>query len=206
MGSGPVTDEFQQSISRQILDPRVANLLFPQLETLARQQQEFGQRAQNIAGQMQTSFQPQAFQGPDEVTKAQIALGEQALLNQAAANRAGIARGLGGQPGASQVLQRMAGIQAGVQRNPLLFSAMQQQTEREAMANQQRLQAQQAGNAALLQQLATYQAPTQSLIQGFQPLLGAAGVTGAQEQLAIKGEKRRTALNQQYEGMKSGLR
>jgi hypothetical protein len=82
---------------------------------------------------------------------------------------------------------------------------MQQQTEREAMANQQRLQAQQAGNAALLQQLAAYQAPTQSLIQGFQPLLGAAGVTGGQEQFAIKGEKSRRALNQQYEGMKSGM-
>lgn len=204
MGSGPVTDEFQQSISRQILDPRVANLLFPQLETLAKQQQQFGERAQNIAGQMQTGFQPQAFQGPDEVTRAQIALGEQALLNQAAANRAGIARTTVGQPGASQVLQRLAGIQAGVQRNPLLFSAMQQQTEREAMANQQRLQAQQAGNAALLQQLAAYQAPTQSLIQGFQPLLGAAGVTGAQEQLAIKGEKRRTALGEQYSQMKAG--
>lgn len=198
MGGGGPTAEYQQSATRNILDPRVAGLLFPQLSGLAQQQEQFGQQAQNIAGQMQTSFQPQAFQGPDDVTRAQIALGEQALLNQAAANRAGIARGLGAQPGASQVLQRMAGIQAGVQRNPLLFSAMQQQTEREAMANQQRMQAQQAGNAALLQQLATYQAPIQSAIQGFQPLLGAAGVTGSQEQFAMKGEGRQRAVQNQY--------
>lgn len=197
MGGAP-TAEFQQSATRNILDPRVAELLFPQLQNLARQQEQFGQQAQNIAGQMQTVFQPQAFQGPDEVTRAQIALGEQALLNQAAANRAGIARSMAAQPGASQALQRIAGIQAGIQRNPLLFTAMQQQTEREAMANQQRLQAQQAGNAALLQQLATYQAPIQSVVQGFQPLLGAAGVTGTQEQFAMKGEGRQTRVQDQY--------
>lgn len=197
MGGAP-TAEYQQSATRNILDPRVAALLFPQLSNLAQQQEKFGTQAQNIAGQLQTSFQPQAFQGPDDVTRAQIALGEQALLNQAAANRAGIARSMVAQPGASQVLQRMAGIQAGVQRNPLLFSAMQQQTEREAMANQQRMQAQQAGNAALLQQLATYQAPIQSTIQGFQPLLGAAGVTSSQEQFAMKGEGRQRAVQNQY--------
>jgi len=195
MGSGPVTDEFQKSVSRALIDPRVSNLLFPQLNQLAQQQQQFGQQAQQIGGQIQTEV---ASQGPDEVTRALLSQANQALGQQTGAQQQQIAQAFRGQPGVSQVLQQQAAMRSRLQANPLLFSAMQQQGQREAQQMQMR-------NAALLQQLGAYQAPIQSAVQAFQPLLGAAQATGGQEQFAIKGEQRRSALNQQYGQASSGF-
>jgi hypothetical protein len=197
MGGAP-TAEYQQTATKTMLDPKIAEALLGQIADIRRLQPGFETAAQNIAGQFQTQFNPQAAQGPDAVTRAQIALGEQNLLNQAAGVRAGIARNLVGQPGASQALQRIATTQARIQQNPLMFTALQQQAERENMANQMRLQGMQAGNAALLQQLAAYQAPIQSAVQATSPILAGGQLTGTQQQFAMKGERSVGGVNQMY--------
>lgn len=178
MGGGPRTSEYQRSVTRNILDPRIEALLFPQLDSLAQLQQDFIGQSRSIAEQMQID---PSFGGPDAVTRAQMAMGQQGLLNQAEANRAEIARNVGFGAG-GQALQRIAGMQSSLQANPLMFQAMQEQRTRE-------LQGMQARNAALLQQLGAYQAPSQSLIGALNPLLQAGQATGSQFQYAEKGEK-----------------
>jgi hypothetical protein len=93
-----------------------------------------------------------AFQmSPDAITRGLAAQATQGMAQQAAAQRAQIASQFRGQPGQSNVLQRLADVQTRLQQNPLLFQAFQQQQARELSQAQQNQAARESANQAALQ-------------------------------------------------------
>ncbi|NDC24866.1 hypothetical protein EB118_16915 [bacterium] len=96
----------------------------------------------------QTGFQ--FAQTPDAMTRAIAAAATQGLTEQAATQRANLARQFRGQPGAARALMAQADMQTRLQQNPLLFQAFQQQQGRELAQAQQQMAQQQAANEAIM--------------------------------------------------------
>lgn len=121
---------------------------------------------------------------PDAITQALAAQATQGMAQQAAAQRAQIASQFRGQPGQSNVLQRLSDMQTRLQQNPLLFQAFQQQQARELGQAQQNLAQREAANAAIMgrEQLAANLAAMQPAQQAglLNTLLGLGQAMGTQ--------------------------
>lgn len=178
MGGGPEVTE-----QKTLLDPQLLQMYKGYLTGYQQQvQQQYQPQAEAAAAQMQTGFTPQFSTRPDVMTRGLASQATQQMAQQAAAQRAAIAQQFRGQPGANMALQRQIDMQTRLQSNPVLFQAFQQQQQREQLQNQARLQAQQAGNQALIQQLGLRAAP----LEAQKALLGSVGqalqLTGTQQQ------------------------
>lgn len=120
--------------------------------------------AEQTAAKMQTTgFQPKFSDTPDAVTRGLAAQATQGMGQQAAAQKASIAKQFQAQPGAGGILQRQLDMKTRLNANPALFNAFQQQGQREQMQNAANLTGIQAGNAALLKQLGAKTAPLDAL-------------------------------------------
>ncbi len=128
--------------------------------------------ANQAAGQIQTTgFAPQFNATPDATTQALAAQATQGMGQQAAAQKAAIAKQFQAQPGAGGILQRQVDMKTRLNANPALFNAFQQQGQREQMQNQGRIQGLEAGNASVLKQLGAKGAP----LDAMKGLLGSTG-------------------------------
>lgn len=180
MGGGPEITE-----QRNMLDPELLRMYKGYLRGYQQQAQgQYQPQAAAAAAQMQTGFTPLTFSAtPDAMTRGLASQAQQQIAQQAAAQRAAIAQQFRGQPGANMALQRQVDMQSRLQANPILFQAFQQQHQRDQMQNQSRLQSQQAGNQALIQQLGLHAAP----LEAQKTLLGSMGqalqLTGTQQQI-----------------------
>jgi len=86
-------------------------------------------------------FTPQFSTQPDVIAQGFIGQGQQALRQQAGAQQRSIQRQLGAtSPGLAQALSRRAGLEAGLQANPLLLQALQEQQQRQLAQQQLGLQ------------------------------------------------------------------
>jgi len=124
--------------------------------------------AQNIQTQ---GFGAQFNAAPDAITKGLAAQATQGMGQQAAAQKAAIAKQFQAQPGAGGILQRQIDMKTRLNANPSLFQAFQQQGQREQMQNQGRIQGLEAGNASVLKQLGARGAP----LDAMKGLLGSTG-------------------------------
>lgn len=178
MGGGTEVTE-----QKTLLDPELLKMYKGYLTGYQQQvQQQYQPQAAAAAAQIQTGFTPQFSATPDMMTRGLASQAQQQVAQQAAAQRAAIAQQFRGQPGANMALQRQVDMQSRLQANPILFQAFQQQQQREQLQNQARLQGQQAGNQALIQQLGLQAAP----LEAQKALLGSVGqalqLTGTQQQ------------------------
>jgi len=184
MGGGPEVTEQKNILDPQLLQMYKGYLTDYQSQIAGGVGGVGGYRsaAEQAAQQLQTGFTPQFSTRPDVMTRGLASQATQQMAQQAAAQRAAIAQQFRGQPGANMALQRQIDMQSRLQANPVLFQAFQQQQQREQLQNQARLQAQQAGNQALIQQLGLRAAP----LEAQKALLGSVGqalqLTGTQQQ------------------------
>lgn len=130
---------------------------------------------QSAAGgplQLQTTGMLPTFNNsPDAITRGLASQATQGMAQQAAAQKAAVAKQFQAQPGAGGILQRQIDMRNRLNANPALFQAFQQQNQRELGQYGANQQGQQAQNNALLQQLQAQQGQRQEQ-QGF----GAAGL------------------------------
>ena len=120
--------------------------------------------AKAAAGNIQTQgFGAQFSAAPDAMTKGLAAQATQGMGQQAAAQKAAIAKQFQAQPGAGGILQRQVDMKTRLNTNPALFNAFQQQGQREQMQNQGRIQGLEAGNASILKQLGARGAPLDAM-------------------------------------------
>lgn len=137
---------------RMQLRPEDIAALQRALGGLQQGQGSFLQQLQGLSSQVRPQqFMPQFSNTPDAIAQGNIAQGQQALRQQAGAQQQAIQRQFGAtSPGIAQALSRQTSLQAGLQANPLLFQALQEQQGRQLGQQQLGLQATQAGNQAML--------------------------------------------------------
>lgn len=155
---------------------------------VANQRNLLGQLGQQSAAggplRLQTTGMVPTFNNtPDAITRGLASQATQGMAQQAAAQKAAVAKQFQAQPGAGGVLQRQIDMRNRLSANPALFQAFQQQNQRELGQAGAIQSGQQAQNNALLAQLQGQQGQRQEQLG-----LSQAGLATDQNQLNILSE------------------